>query len=63
MKGSVLSNAHPIEHSGRPVKVTFVGGHPRNNLKLESTYLTVEQQKENTTDWEVIATDANWETK
>ena len=61
--GDVLSNAQPIYRTGSSVKVTFVGGHPRNNLKLESTYLTVERQRVNGSDWEVVATDANWQTK
>lgn len=36
-----------------------VAGHPRNNLRTESTYLTVERFDGN---WTVVATDANWET-
>lgn len=44
------------------IEVTFVSGHPRNNLQLESTYLTVEKLGSNS-DWKVVATDANWETK
>jgi len=45
------------------VKVVFISAHPRNNLQLEGTYLTVERLGKNTTNWEVVATDANWETK
>ncbi|XKL62114.1 hypothetical protein PGB90_001947 [Kerria lacca] len=44
---------------GNTVSVKFISGHPRNNLRLESTYLTVELFTGN---WTVIATDANWET-
>ncbi|CAG2166320.1 unnamed protein product [Oppiella nova] len=59
--GDVLTNAKDTYHTGSEVMVTFVGAHPRNNAKLESTYLTVEKQ--NGDKWDVIATDANWETK
>lgn len=37
-----------------------VSGHPRNNLRLEDTFLTVELLDG---DWIVIATDADWETR
>ena len=40
---------------------TQVAGHPRNNLTLGSTYLTVELFDGG--HWKVIATDANWETR
>ena len=42
--------------------VTFVSGNPRNDLKTEGSYLEVERQTESG-DWEVVATDAYWETK
>ncbi|XP_065225637.1 neutral ceramidase [Planococcus citri] len=45
---------------GSTVSVKFVAGHPRNNLRHEDTYLTVELLDG---DWTVIATDADWETK
>ncbi|XP_054154941.1 uncharacterized protein LOC128953485 [Oppia nitens] len=62
--GDVLVQPQSTYRTGSQVKVTFVGAHPRNNLKLESTYLTVERFKQNTDNqWQVIATDANWETK
>lgn len=38
-----------------------VSGHPRNNLRLEDTFLTVEQKTDD--GWTVIANDASWETK
>ena len=41
--------------------VTQVAAHPRNNLTLGSTYLTVERFDGGR--WIVIATDANWETR
>ncbi|KAG1714295.1 Neutral ceramidase [Nymphon striatum] len=45
------------------VTVTFVSGHPNNNLMTEGTYLTVELFDEKTQKWNVVATDSNWSTK
>lgn len=47
---------------GTTVSVSFQSGNPRNNVKQEDTFLTVEQKQANGS-WKVIATDANWETK
>lgn len=54
----------PLEHyySGSRVKVRFVGANPRNNMRLDETYLAVERLAANGTTWELQATDANWET-
>ena len=41
----------------------FISGHPRNNLMLENTFLAVERLAEEDGTWELIATDANWETQ
>ncbi|RWS23274.1 neutral ceramidase-like protein [Leptotrombidium deliense] len=48
---------------GSVVTVKFISGHPRNNLMTENTFLTVERLNEESGKWEVIATDASWETK
>lgn len=37
-----------------------VAGHPRNNLMLEETFLTVEFKERNT--WKTIRTDAHFDT-
>ena len=42
---------------------SFVSGHPRNNLMLDSTFLTVERKAEGGLGWTTVATDADWETK
>ncbi|KAL4262414.1 Neutral ceramidase [Pleurotus pulmonarius] len=43
--GQVLTNVNTTPyHAGDAVRVQFVGANPRNNLRLESTFLTVEQQ-------------------
>lgn len=61
--GQVLSDVKDSYAKGEKVVVTFVSGHPRNNPMLESTYLTVEKLGDDGHSWEVVATDANWETK
>ena len=47
--------------SGNRVSVRFVSGHLRNNLMLESSFLTVERQEGDT--WLTVARDAEWETR
>ncbi|CAG2179505.1 unnamed protein product [Oppiella nova] len=47
---------------GSTVKVAFVSGNPRNNVRDESTFLAVEKLDTNSNQWTLIATDANWET-
>ncbi|KAM7542913.1 hypothetical protein Aperf_G00000018721 [Anoplocephala perfoliata] len=46
----------------REVVVEFITGDPRNNLKTNSTYLTVEKKYSNG-EWVVVHTDKDWETK
>ncbi|XP_022919563.1 neutral ceramidase [Onthophagus taurus] len=46
---------------GDTVSAVFVAGHPRNDLKHGSTFLTVERQDGDY--WTVVANDAMWETK
>lgn len=59
--GDVLEEPPPVVYPGDTVNVTFVSGHPRNNLQHEGTYLTVERLEGS--EWKIIATDADWETK
>ncbi|VDO08390.1 unnamed protein product [Rodentolepis nana] len=46
----------------REVIVEFITADPNNNLRTNSTYLTVEK-KEESGDWDVVYTDSDWETK
>lgn len=39
-----------------------ISGNPRNDPMLEMTFLTVERLTDNIR-WEIVATDANWETE
>ena len=41
--GDVLTDVKPFYTAGSTVKVTFVGANPRNNLRLEDTYVAVER--------------------
>lgn len=61
--GQVVADVKPSYRKGETVSVTFLSGHPRNNLMLEDTYLTVEKLRKGGDTWEVVATDANWETR
>jgi len=57
--GQVLSDARGPYIAGTAiVSVKYQGANPRNNLRLQDTFLTVVRQ-----DGKVIASDSNWETK
>lgn len=58
--GEVLTEPFDSYYVGTRVKVRFCGANPRNNMRLEDTFLTVERLEDQR--WEVVATDANWET-
>ncbi|XP_052762808.1 neutral ceramidase B-like [Mya arenaria] len=47
---------------GDRVEVKFVGANPRNNLRLEETFLKVDYMV-NSTAWETVYTDAHWQTQ
>ncbi|CAG0890551.1 unnamed protein product [Darwinula stevensoni] len=47
---------------GDVIRVDFITGHPRNNVRHGDTFLAVERLLD-TGEWERIAVDANWETK
>ncbi|VVC31571.1 Hypothetical protein CINCED_3A005975 [Cinara cedri] len=49
-------------HPGQTVDAKFVSGNPRNNPMLEMTFLTIERLTDDSR-WEVVATDADWETE
>jgi len=59
--GSVHLDADSAYQCGQTVRVTFWGGHPKNNLKTQSTYLEV--QRKNGAAWETVARDWDPETK
>ena len=59
--GEVLTDATGPYTAGSLVSVRFQGANPRNNLRLEGTFLTVELS--DGASWKIIASDSNWETK
>lgn len=57
--GSVLTNVNSTPyHAGDTVHAQFVGANPRNNLRLESTFLTVEQLVSGN-QWKIVRTDSH----
>jgi neutral ceramidase len=61
--GTPIYNPKPQYKPGETVYVSFVAGHPRNDLKTESSFLSVEKLDETSNKWKIVATDGNWETK
>lgn len=54
-------NANASYQPGDTVRVTFWGGHPSNDLRIQRTFLKVERQT--SASWETVANDWDWETK
>ncbi|CAG2183599.1 unnamed protein product, partial [Oppiella nova] len=61
--GDVLADANDRYSPGDRVKVTFVSANPRNDVRAESTFLAIERLNATSSNWTLIATDANWETR
>jgi len=57
--GSVLVdvNTSPAYHAGDTVSAQFVGANPRNNLRLDGTFLTVDQLVSN--QWRTVRSDSH----
>ncbi|XP_071530877.1 neutral ceramidase [Panulirus ornatus] len=60
--GDVVAQPYPLAYTGETVTAKFVSGHPRNDVQLGGSFLTVERQNE-TGHWQVVATDASWQTR
>lgn len=60
--GDVLSSPPPdtTYGPGDIVNTTFVGANPRNNLRLESSFATVEKYNPGSNTWEVVRDDSDW---
>jgi len=58
--GSVVTNANASYTRGQTVTVKFWGGHPKNNLRRQGTFLSV--QRKSGTSWVTVANDWDWET-
>ncbi|KAK7494429.1 hypothetical protein BaRGS_00014321 [Batillaria attramentaria] len=60
--GDLRKDASPSYTPGSVVEVTFISANPRNDLKTNDTFLTVEQKQADGT-WKVMFTDRDWETR
>ncbi|KAM9462913.1 neutral ceramidase [Clarias gariepinus] len=62
--GEVLEQVNPVYKVGEVASVTFVAGNPRNSGDMrDKTFVTVEKLLTSTSTWEVVHTDASWETR
>jgi neutral ceramidase len=59
--GSVHRDARPSYARGETARVTFWGGHPKNDLMTERSYLRVERRQGGA--WVGVADDSDWETR
>ncbi|MFP2908039.1 neutral/alkaline non-lysosomal ceramidase C-terminal domain-containing protein, partial [Pyxidicoccus sp. 3LFB2] len=60
--GEVVTDARPAYAPGDRVSVTFWGGHPKNDLRQEGTFLRVQRLGPGGA-WEDVADDSAWETR
>lgn len=58
--GDVVQNANSSYNRGDQVEVKFWSGHPKNNLRTQSTFMEV-QRKVNGS-WQAVANDNDWQT-
>ncbi|XP_075884230.1 neutral ceramidase isoform X2 [Nelusetta ayraudi] len=62
--GDVLEQVLPLYRKGDVASVTFVAGNPRHSGDMrDKTFVTVEIHDNLTDTWEVVHTDASWETR
>ena len=59
--GDVLIDVDNTYACGDTIKVTFQGANPRNDQKINESFLTVEKKSED--GFSVVKTDGDWETK
>jgi len=59
--GSLYRDARPSYGRGEAVRVTFWGGHPKNDPMTERSYLQVERRTDDA--WIAVASDSDWDTK
>ncbi|KAF7317824.1 hypothetical protein MKEN_00870300 [Mycena kentingensis (nom. inval.)] len=61
--GQVVKDVKPSYRTGEVVEVKFVGANPRNNLRLEGTFLSVEQLTSTKNAWVAVRSDSHPSTK
>ncbi|HEX9710458.1 MAG TPA: neutral/alkaline non-lysosomal ceramidase C-terminal domain-containing protein, partial [Candidatus Thermoplasmatota archaeon] len=59
--GSVYQNAAAAYRAGQTARAVFWGGHPKNNPRIQGTFLSVERKVGAT--WVAVARDWDWETR
>eukprot|EP00940_MAST-03C_sp_MAST-3C-sp2_P000466 g466.t1 len=60
--GDVTQQPPASVKRGNTVSATFRSANPRNNLRIEDTFLTVERSNDDGS-WTIVATDGDWSTK
>lgn len=58
--GAVLTDVEPLYQPGDKASATFVAANPRNDLRLERSYATVEARDDATGRWNAVRNDADW---
>uniref|UniRef100_A0A673IRX6 Neutral ceramidase n=1 Tax=Sinocyclocheilus rhinocerous TaxID=307959 RepID=A0A673IRX6_9TELE len=62
--GDILEQVNPVYKVGEIASVTFVAGNPRHSGDIrDKTFVTVERFHNDTDSWEIVHTDASWETR
>ncbi|XP_073684665.1 neutral ceramidase [Garra rufa] len=62
--GDVVEQVNPVCKVGEIASVTFVAGNPRHSGDIrDTTFVTVERFHNDTNSWEIVHTDASWETR
>ncbi|RWS21386.1 neutral ceramidase-like protein, partial [Leptotrombidium deliense] len=61
--GDVMLDVKPHYYPGNSVFASCISANQRNDLQTELSFFTIEYLNPKTKQWNVIATDANWETK
>lgn len=59
--GRTLVDAAPAYDRGQQVTVRFLGGHPKNNLRTQDTFLRVERLQAGV--WQTVMQDGGWDTE
>ncbi len=61
--GDIAVDVQPNYTLGDVVQCQFWGANPRNNLRTNDTFLSIEMLSADGNSWEVVALDGHWETK
>ncbi len=59
--GDVYQDVKSNYQPGKMVEVTFWGGHPKNNYRIQNTFLAVQRLEKG--EWQTIRQDRDWETE